>query len=117
MFPQGSEARFLPCQSIRRRPLSIPAARPASGWSSKDAGESLSCSRALAFARARRKESLAELMDFVRFPTVSSQPKHAGDIMSCANWLAGHLRRIGLDDVEIIPTKRHPLVSASRHSA
>jgi acetylornithine deacetylase/succinyl-diaminopimelate desuccinylase-like protein len=54
-------------------------------------------------------------MDFVRFPTISAQLKHQGDIMSCANWLAGHLRRIGLRDVQIIPTKRHPLVCASWH--
>jgi acetylornithine deacetylase/succinyl-diaminopimelate desuccinylase-like protein len=56
-------------------------------------------------------------MDFVRFPTISAQPKHQSDIMSCANWLAGHLRLIGLGDVEIIPTKRHPIICASWHGA
>ena len=53
-------------------------------------------------------------MDFIRFPTISAQPQHEGDIRNCANWLAGHLRRIGLDDARVIPTKRHPIVFASR---
>ena len=77
----------------------------------------MSLSRAIAYARAHRRKSLGELMDFIRFPTISAQPKHKRDIVSCANWLAGHLRRIGLGDVRIIPTKRHPLVSASWQGA
>src|SRR5262245_54494897 len=74
-------------------------------------------SPAIAYARASRKKFLAELMEFVRFPIVSAEPKHAGDIKNCASWLANHLSRIGLDDVRIIPTKRHPLVFASSRRA
>jgi acetylornithine deacetylase/succinyl-diaminopimelate desuccinylase-like protein len=77
----------------------------------------MSPSRALEYAQARRKESLAELKEFIRFPTVSAQPRHASDIRNCANWLAAHLRRIGLDDVRIVPTRRHPLIYASWHGA
>src|SRR5215510_11229177 len=73
--------------------------------------------RALAYARAHRKESLTELGDFIRFPTVSAEPKHEGDMRRCANWLAGHLRRIGLDDVRVGPTRGHPLVYASWQGA
>jgi acetylornithine deacetylase/succinyl-diaminopimelate desuccinylase-like protein len=77
----------------------------------------MSPSRAIAYARAHRKKSLGELMDFIRFPTISVQPKHERDIASCANWLARHLGRIGLGDVRIIPTRRHPLVCASWQGA
>ena len=77
----------------------------------------MSPSRAIAYARAHREKFLAELMDFVRFPTVSAQPKHEGDIKNCANWLARHLRGIGAKDVRIIPTPRHPLVYASWRGA
>jgi acetylornithine deacetylase/succinyl-diaminopimelate desuccinylase-like protein len=77
----------------------------------------MSAARAIAFARAHRKKFLAELTEFVGFPTISAQPKHEGDIKNCANWLAEHLHCIGLDDVRIIPTKRHPLVSASWEGA
>jgi acetylornithine deacetylase/succinyl-diaminopimelate desuccinylase-like protein len=78
----------------------------------------MSPSRALAYARAHRKKFLGELKDFIRFPTVSAQPRHDGDIRNCANWLAEHLRRVGLDDVRIVPTPRHPLVYAGwQHAA
>ena len=69
--------------------------------------------RALAYATAHRQRFLAELKDFIRFPTVSAQPQHAGDIKKCAAWLANHLRRTGLSHVKVIPTERHPLVYAS----
>jgi acetylornithine deacetylase/succinyl-diaminopimelate desuccinylase-like protein len=65
---------------------------------------------ALAFARSRHRRSLAELKDFIRFPTVSAQPRHAGDMRRCAAWLARHLERVGLNGVRVVATARHPLV-------
>jgi len=65
---------------------------------------------ALTYARQNRPRFLAELKDFVRFKTISSQPAHAGDLKKCAAWLADHLRRIGLDNVRVIPTRGHPVV-------
>jgi acetylornithine deacetylase/succinyl-diaminopimelate desuccinylase-like protein len=66
--------------------------------------------RALAYAREHRPRFVAELKHFVRFPTVSSQPSHAQDLTKCATWLAGHLRRLGLENVKVVPTGGHPLV-------
>jgi acetylornithine deacetylase/succinyl-diaminopimelate desuccinylase-like protein len=62
--------------------------------------------------RARRIRSLEELRAFVRFPSISAQPLHAADVRRCAEWLAGHLRGIGLDHARLIPTARHPIVYA-----
>jgi acetylornithine deacetylase/succinyl-diaminopimelate desuccinylase-like protein len=59
-----------------------------------------------------RERWLEELKQFIRFPTVSAQPAHADDLKKCASWLADHLRRIGLRNVQVFPTKRHPLVYA-----
>jgi acetylornithine deacetylase/succinyl-diaminopimelate desuccinylase-like protein len=71
--------------------------------------------QALAFARRNRPRFLAELREFVRIPSVSSQPRHAADVRRCAEWLGRELRRIGLRDVAIIKTPRHPaLVARSR---
>jgi acetylornithine deacetylase/succinyl-diaminopimelate desuccinylase-like protein len=53
-----------------------------------------------------------ELKDFIRFPSVSAQPKHAADLKQCAEWLANHLRRIGLERVQVFQTPQHPLVYA-----
>ena len=66
--------------------------------------------RALQYARAHRTRFVAELSEFLRFPSVSSQPERAGYIRKCAAWLARHLKAVGLDHVRIVPTGRHPIV-------
>ena len=59
-----------------------------------------------------RQRCLTELKEFVRIPSVSSQPQHAPDVKRCADWLANHLRQIGLENVRVINTQRHPIVYA-----
>jgi acetylornithine deacetylase/succinyl-diaminopimelate desuccinylase-like protein len=65
-----------------------------------------------AYAQANRARFLRELIAFVRFASVSGQPQHAGDLRTCAEWLADHLRRIGMEHVTVAPTARHPIVCA-----
>jgi acetylornithine deacetylase/succinyl-diaminopimelate desuccinylase-like protein len=69
--------------------------------------------RALKYARTHRAKFVSELKDFLRFPSVSSQPEHASDLKKCAQWLAQHLQHIGLERVRVIPTRGHPIVYAS----
>jgi acetylornithine deacetylase/succinyl-diaminopimelate desuccinylase-like protein len=69
-------------------------------------------SRALAYAQTHRRRFLEELKQFIRFPSVSAQPKHARDLKRCAEWLAAHLRRIGLARGEVITTRGQPIVYA-----
>jgi acetylornithine deacetylase/succinyl-diaminopimelate desuccinylase-like protein len=66
----------------------------------------------LRYARQSRRRFLAELAEFIRFPSVSAQPKHAADMRNCAAWLAGHLRKIGLERVAVTGTAGHPVVHA-----
>jgi len=68
------------------------------------------CARPLAYAKTHPSRFLNELMAFVRFPSVSSQPKHRDAVRNCGGWLAGHLRQIGLENVQLISTARHPIV-------
>ncbi len=72
---------------------------------------------ALIYARANRTQFLADLKTFVRHPSVSAQPHHANDVKACAVWLVKYLKRIGLERAQLIPTKRHPIVSAQWHGA
>lgn len=66
----------------------------------------------LVYARANHPRFVAELKDFIRFPTVSAQPRHADDMKRCAAWLARHLRETGLDQVSVITTRGHPIIYA-----
>jgi len=67
---------------------------------------------AIAYCRTHRAVFLAELKDFIRFPSVSAQPEHADDVKGCAAWLAEHSRRIGMERVTVVPTGGHPIVYA-----
>src|SRR3982751_592360 len=71
----------------------------------------------LRFARAQQPRFVDELKAFIAQPSVSAQPRHAGDVRRCADWLARHLRRIGLADARSVPTAGHPLVHASWRGA
>jgi acetylornithine deacetylase/succinyl-diaminopimelate desuccinylase-like protein len=68
---------------------------------------------AIDYARAGRKRFVSELTEFLRFPSVSSQSERAGDVRECAAWLARHLKKIGLNNARVIPTRRNPIVYAS----
>jgi acetylornithine deacetylase/succinyl-diaminopimelate desuccinylase-like protein len=54
---------------------------------------------------------LDELCQYLRFPSVSAQPNHRGDMAACAQWLVKHCEGIGLK-AEICPTAGHPVVIA-----
>jgi acetylornithine deacetylase/succinyl-diaminopimelate desuccinylase-like protein len=68
--------------------------------------------RASAYARANRGHFVRLLQELARFPSVSGQPPHAADVRRCAEWLARDLRRLGLRNVSVHPTRRHPIVYA-----
>src|ERR1017187_10076701 len=54
---------------------------------------------------------LAEFCDYLRFPSVSAQPQHKGEVSACANWLVAHCRQIGLE-TKLCATAGHPIVIA-----
>jgi acetylornithine deacetylase/succinyl-diaminopimelate desuccinylase-like protein len=64
------------------------------------------------YLEEKRDEQLADLCEFLRIPSVSTKREHKPDIARAAKWLAERLRAIGMENVEIIPTKMHPLVYA-----
>jgi acetylornithine deacetylase/succinyl-diaminopimelate desuccinylase-like protein len=72
----------------------------------------MSLAAALRYAGDNRSRFVDELTHLVRFPSVSVDPKRAGDVAACARWLAGHLRSIGLGRARVVPTARHPIVLA-----
>jgi acetylornithine deacetylase/succinyl-diaminopimelate desuccinylase-like protein len=51
------------------------------------------------------------LLDFLRFPSISTDSAHAQDVQNCAEWLAQQCREAGLS-ASLHPTKRHPVVLA-----
>ncbi len=61
----------------------------------------------------KSKESyINDLIEFLKIPSISSDPKYKNEINRCASWLANHFNSIGIFDTKIIPTAGHPIVFA-----
>ena len=69
-------------------------------------------SPAVDYARGNQQRFLNELKDLLRIPSISTLEEHKSDVQKAAEFVANELRRIGMEHVEIIPTKGHPLVYA-----
>lgn len=67
---------------------------------------------AIAYAHDRRDEAIEQLKEFLRIPSVSTLSEHKADVQRAAEWLAAELTRIGMENVQISPTKGHPVVYA-----
>ena len=66
----------------------------------------------LAYLKANHDRILAELVDFVSIPSVSTDPAHQADVDAAARWVAGRLVAAGPFTVELLPTGRNPVVYA-----
>ena len=64
------------------------------------------------FLEQTREQGLKELEDFLRIPSISSQPEHADDVRRAAGHLAEQYERIGMENAEVIETEGHPVVYA-----
>jgi acetylornithine deacetylase/succinyl-diaminopimelate desuccinylase-like protein len=59
---------------------------------------------------ASRETWLAELFDFLRIPSISTDPDRVGDVRAAADWLAGQLGAAGCTETAIWETAGHPVV-------
>ena len=63
-----------------------------------------------AFISANQDRFLAELLDFLRIPSISADPAYAGSVRNAAEWLAAKLTEAGLDQVRLEETAGFPIV-------
>jgi acetylornithine deacetylase/succinyl-diaminopimelate desuccinylase-like protein len=67
----------------------------------------------MSYYSEHRDQFLEGLIDFLRIPSISTAPEHAGDVQRAAQFVAQDLQRSGLDHVDVIQERgRHPLVYA-----
>jgi acetylornithine deacetylase/succinyl-diaminopimelate desuccinylase-like protein len=62
------------------------------------------------YLEANRERRLASYLEFLRIPSISALPEHAGDCRAAAEWVAGQLRAMGVEHVEVSETGGHPIV-------
>lgn len=71
-----------------------------------------SSDQARKYSRSHAERFRHELHELLRFPSLSGDPAHAGDVQHAAQWLAAHLHALGLESARVMPTAGHPVVYA-----
>jgi acetylornithine deacetylase/succinyl-diaminopimelate desuccinylase-like protein len=68
--------------------------------------------KVLAYLKDHEAEFVAQLADYVRFPSVSAQKeKHGADMKACGEWLLAQYRTLGLE-AKLYPTAGNPILLA-----
>lgn len=57
------------------------------------------------------KENIDDFFSFLRFKSVSTEPKHKEELVACANWVVSYLQEMGFT-VKILTTSSHPVIYA-----
>lgn len=69
-----------------------------------------SLNSAILYAHENANRFLDELKSFASIPSISTDEKSKAEVIHAAEWLADHLRSLGMANVQIIPTPGHPVV-------
>jgi acetylornithine deacetylase/succinyl-diaminopimelate desuccinylase-like protein len=57
-----------------------------------------------------------ELIEWLRIPSVSADPKFKNDVLKAAAYLKQQFEKIGMENVELLPTEGYPVVYAEKIS-
>lgn len=65
----------------------------------------------LTYLKRHQRRFVDELCQYIRFPSVSAQPKHRKDLLRCAQWLRDRCQAAGLQP-RLYPTPGNPVLVA-----
>lgn len=71
---------------------------------------------ALKYASKNGPKFIEELKALLRIPSISTDPAYADDVRRAATWFADHLRKIGIEEVQVHDTPGHPIITARHHA-
>lgn len=67
---------------------------------------------ALQYAKENKENFLNDLKDVLRIPSISTESENKTDMLRAAEWLTEQLSALGMNNVQIFPTDKHPVVYA-----
>jgi acetylornithine deacetylase/succinyl-diaminopimelate desuccinylase-like protein len=66
--------------------------------------------KAIEYSRGNRDRFIRELSEFIRIESISTDEAYKPQVEHGAEWAAGHLRKLGIQEVKLLPTGGHPVV-------
>jgi acetylornithine deacetylase/succinyl-diaminopimelate desuccinylase-like protein len=68
--------------------------------------------KSLKYAHEHKEQFLNDLITFLKIPSISTAPESAEDVRKAAEWLADRLKKLGMENIQILPTSGYPIVYA-----
>lgn len=65
---------------------------------------------AVQFVRNHHETYLNSLKEFIRIPSISTDPDHVKDMNLASDWVIERLNALGMKNVQKFPTAKHPIV-------
>lgn len=62
------------------------------------------------YAHKNQNRFLETLKEFIRIPSISTDPEMKQEIQNAANWIADYLCKLGIEHVQVFQTACHPIV-------
>ncbi len=62
------------------------------------------------YASRNKDQFLTTLNDILVIPSISTDPDRLADMAKAAEWMAGQLRGLGMKNIKVFPTSKHPIV-------
>jgi acetylornithine deacetylase/succinyl-diaminopimelate desuccinylase-like protein len=67
--------------------------------------------KALEYAHQNRDRFLNELIEVLKIPSISTDAEYNNEVLRTAEWMANHLKGLGMENVQVMPTEGgHPVV-------
>ena len=67
--------------------------------------------KALDYAHQNRDRFINELTEVLKIPSISTDAEYNHEVLRAAEWMASHLKGLGIENVEVMPTDGgHPVV-------
>ena len=95
-----------PCQDGKNRVSANKLSRETSSWRK----ERIIMSKWKTYLEEHESRFLNEMLDFLRIPSISALPEHAGHVQQAAEWVASRMQAAGIEEVRVMPTGGHPVV-------
>jgi acetylornithine deacetylase/succinyl-diaminopimelate desuccinylase-like protein len=65
---------------------------------------------AIEYSHKNHERFIKELAEFIKIESISTDNEYKTQVEKAAEWAAEHLRKIGIENVKLMPTGGHPLV-------
>jgi acetylornithine deacetylase/succinyl-diaminopimelate desuccinylase-like protein len=66
--------------------------------------------KALEYAHNHPSDFLDTYREILAIPSISTDPTKVPELLQAANWMAAQLRALGMNNVQLFPTAKHPIV-------